>query len=165
MRLLRNRNGQNGRCQDGRRSRRNIDTVACISQNGTRAVGFCSRRLTSARAWGILRRMEPVTLTHVFLGLSRSDGRPDIDPLSFAHFLGEVVIPLFPGLTVTRGFGYWRSNISGRTMREDSRVLTIVHDGSAEMSERIEALRNAYKGRFAQETTLRVDTEGSADHS
>ncbi len=71
-------------------------------------------------------------------------------------FLDSEVTPRFPdGLTVLTGYGQWRNADS--LHKEGSRLLLIWALRPAESDPRIEAIRNAYKARFAQESVLRVD--------
>jgi hypothetical protein len=67
------------------------------------------------------------------------------------------VSPRFPdGLMVLTGYGQWRDSAGGRA-REKARVVEIWYRPSADSDARIEAIRAAYKGRFAQESVMRVD--------
>lgn len=107
------------------------------------------------------------TQTNLYFGFRMPNG-DDVADLAWRFFLSDVVSPLFPdGFNVTEGRGQWRT-AGGEIISEPSRVLTIVwHDerksGAVDPfsgpSERIETVRNAYKGRFRQESVLRVDSE------
>jgi hypothetical protein len=69
-------------------------------------------------------------------------------------FLADVVTPRFPdGLTVFPARGQWRGS-GGRTEREPSRVVEILHDDSAEARDRIHGIVRIYKARYQQESVL-----------
>ena len=59
------------------------------------------------------------------------------------------------GLTVFDGAGQWRG--SGGIVRERSRLLVIWYRPTGRSEADIEAIRAAYKQRFAQESVLRAD--------
>ena len=50
----------------------------------------------------------------------------------------------------------WRSSVGGRA-KEKSRIVEIWYRPSADSDTRIEAIRSAYKGRYGQESVMRVD--------
>jgi hypothetical protein len=67
------------------------------------------------------------------------------------------VTPRFPdGLTVLSGYGQWRGP-SGTIAKEPSRELLIWYRRNDRTDAEIEAIRQAYKTKFAQESVLRVD--------
>lgn len=76
----------------------------------------------------------------------------------WADFLDREVTTRFPeGLTVIEVYGQWRSPKTGSPiLRERSRMLVIVHRGSSEMAEKIEAIRSAWKQATGEESVLRV---------
>jgi hypothetical protein len=72
-------------------------------------------------------------------------------------FIETEVTPRFPdGLTVLTAYGQWRSR-SGEVAKEPSRVLVIWHRRGAGSEIDIEAIRQAYKTQFGQESVMRVD--------
>lgn len=74
----------------------------------------------------------------------------------FIRFLDEVVTPLFPdGLTVSDAQGRWRAP-TGETVRENSEVVMIVLPGHADDRAHLEAVRQAYRQRFHQDSVLLV---------
>jgi len=77
-------------------------------------------------------------------------------------FLNHEVTPRFPeGLTVVDGEGQWRDP-SGRTEKEHSRVLILIHSHKPEEDEKIEELRRLFCKKFHQQSVLRVDQEVKA---
>ena len=75
----------------------------------------------------------------------------------WSAFLDEEITPRFPeGLTVLSAYGQWRGQ-SGTISKERSIVLVIWYEPNQSREAAIEAIRLAYKERFAQESVMRVD--------
>ncbi|HVZ68639.1 MAG TPA: DUF3574 domain-containing protein [Rhizomicrobium sp.] len=90
----------------------------------------------------------------LLFGAATNDGTL-IDAIEWKDFLDREVTPRFPaGLTAYEAYGQWQGS-DGRIERGPSRALLIWYDGDA--STRIDAIREAYKKRFAQESVMRVD--------
>ncbi|HXB98424.1 MAG TPA: DUF3574 domain-containing protein [bacterium] len=97
----------------------------------------------------------------LYFGLSRPGGA--VTPEQWQAFLDAEVTPRFPdGLTVWPAAGQWRG-ASGRTEREASRVLEIVHPAGPDADAKLQAIRGAYKQRFHQESVLKVREAVQAD--
>jgi hypothetical protein len=96
--------------------------------------------------------------TELFFGTSRPDGNVVSDD-KFKRFLDQEVTPRFPdGLTLLTGQGQFR-NSNGVIIQEKSKVLILLYPlDDTEASNRIEAIRSAYKVAFQQESVLRVDS-------
>jgi hypothetical protein len=74
----------------------------------------------------------------------------------FHQFLDSELTPRFPnGLTVLDAAGQWRSP-SGQAVREPSKLVILALPGAAGGEDKIDAVRVAYKTRFAQEAVLVV---------
>ncbi len=98
----------------------------------------------------------PYTRLELLFGLGGQGGGA-VSEEDWRAFLEAEVTPRFPdGLTVLAGYGQWRGR-SGEIAREPSRVLLIWHRRGADAEADIEAIRNAYKARFGQESVMRVD--------
>jgi len=94
--------------------------------------------------------------TTLYFGLSRPAGK-DITPQEWQQFVDNDVTPRFrDGLTVLDARGQWLGN-DGKVAREQSKALMLIHGKDAQSESNIEALRNVYKSRFAQESVMRVD--------
>jgi len=89
-------------------------------------------------------------------GMSRRDAPPLSDE-EWQSFVDEEVTPRFPdGLTIFQGYGQWR-NSKGLIAKENSRLLLIWYEPKSDSDQRIQAIREAYKARFKQESVLRAD--------
>ena len=92
----------------------------------------------------------------LLFGADRAGGAP-VGEAEWSLFLDSEVTPRFPdGLTVFDGAGQWRGS-GGGILRERSRLLVIWYRPTGRSEADIEAIRDAYKRRFAQESVLRAD--------
>jgi uncharacterized protein DUF3574 len=92
----------------------------------------------------------------LLFGTSRPQGGA-VTEWEWSTFLDTEVTPRFPaGLTVLNGPGQWRGS-DGSLAKERSKMLVIWHEYSDRAEADIEAIRSAYKLRFAQESVMRVD--------
>jgi hypothetical protein len=112
----------------------------------------------AAHADGCPGPTAPMQQVELYFGAS-VQGRPFVTERAWSRFLDTEVTPRFPdGLTVLDGRGQWRSG-DGRIHGEATRVLLIIYKPDAASEGKIEALRDAYKKEFQQETApLRVNT-------
>jgi hypothetical protein len=105
---------------------------------------------------------EPMVETMLFLGMARPGGQ--VNEAEFARFIEAEVTPRWKeGYTILEGQGLWYSEQRQITEREPSRVLVRLHDGSAEASSGVEAIRAAYIRAFTQDAVLRTDRMTCAD--
>jgi len=92
----------------------------------------------------------------LLFGSSRRQGAP-ISEEEWTAFLDTEVTPRFPnGLTVISGPGQWRGK-DGHVEKERSFVLVVWYEPTSFADAQIEAIRSAFKQRFAQESVMRVD--------
>ncbi|OJH40348.1 DUF3574 domain-containing protein [Cystobacter ferrugineus] len=95
--------------------------------------------------------------TELFFGMNRENDVPVTDA-EFDDFVDTVVTPRFrDGLTVYDADGQYLMN-NGNLIHENSKILVLLHDGSAARSADINAIREEYKQRFHQESVLRIDS-------
>jgi uncharacterized protein DUF3574 len=115
----------------------------------------------SARGTAAPHCEESFSRTELFFGAARPDGSM-VTREEFGRFLEAEVTPRFPqGLTVLVGSGQFRG-AAGLVVHETSFVLILLYPGAPEGSDpRIEAIRDAYRARFAQESVLRVDSRAA----
>lgn len=103
--------------------------------------------------------LSPVATAELFFGrnIGPSLGVSDDD---WRRFVDEEVTPRFPdGLTVIDAAGQWRG-ADGAIAREPSKVVLLVLSGGADEDRAIEAVRQAYKARFRQESVLLLRRQG-----
>jgi hypothetical protein len=92
--------------------------------------------------------------TSLYFGLGSSDGSI-VTSDQWNEFIDEVVTPRFPdGLTVLAGRGQYTTKF-GKLVKENCRVVVILHPATAKANKAIEEIREAYKSRMHQETVLR----------
>lgn len=74
-------------------------------------------------------------------------------------FLNDEVTPKFPdGFIVVEGYGQYKDK-SGQIVKEKSRVLILLYAKKSrkDIDPKLEAIREAYKKAFQQESVLRLD--------
>lgn len=82
--------------------------------------------------------------------------KPGVSEAGFQKFVDEEITPRFPdGLTVMDGGGQWRGS-ENQLIREASKVVLIVLPKKRDTTQRIDAVRTAYKTRFNQDSVLLV---------
>lgn len=80
-------------------------------------------------------------------------GGGTIDDAAWRGFLAQNVTPRFPsGFTVIDGYGQWQQRATGRIIRENSTVIEIAADRSADTIWKFEAIRADYRQAFNQES-------------
>jgi len=100
--------------------------------------------------------------TELYFGLGRNGGG-EISAAEWTTFLDQEVTPLFPaGFTVVDAYGQWK-NAAGVVVRERSKILILLHDEDAASAGNLEAVRNAYKRRFGQESVIRSNQAADVD--
>ena len=72
---------------------------------------------------------------------------------AFAAFIDEEVTPRFPaGLTILDGKGQYRDGGRGVIVREPSKIVLIAVKDDADTRQKLAAIAEAYKRRFAQQS-------------
>ena len=91
----------------------------------------------------------------LLFGTARKGGQP-ISDAEWQAFLDAEVTPRFPdGFTVLSGYGQYRDG-AGKIVQEGARMLIVWH-APRDRNGDVEAIREAYKARFTQESVLRSD--------
>ncbi|KYF72113.1 ribosomal protein S3 [Sorangium cellulosum] len=99
---------------------------------------------------------DPMIRTELFFGLDRFE-EPSVTPEEWQEFVDTAVTPRFKdGLTQFDVDGQYLAS-TGELIREDSRLIMLLHDGGQAAHDSIEAIREEYKTRFDQESVLRID--------
>jgi len=96
-------------------------------------------------------------MARVELVFGLGSGKAQVSEKRWAHFLAREISPRFPdGFSLFEAKGQWRDRQS-HIVKEASRLLLIYYEASAEADQKIEAIRQAYKAQFHQESVLRAD--------
>jgi len=94
----------------------------------------------------------PQIRTTLYFGLSRPKG--SVSELDWQIFLRDQVTKRFPdGLTVWQAEGQWLNPV-GSIDREQSKVLLLVHADTAEARQAVQAVIQAYREAFDQQSVL-----------
>ena len=94
----------------------------------------------------------PQVRTTFYFGLARPKG--SVTELEWQMFLRDEVTKRFPdGLTVWEAEGQWRSP-AGNIDHEQSKVLLLVHPDTAAARQSVQAVIEAYRKKFEQQSVL-----------
>lgn len=116
------------------------------------ALGGFALGMTSTALPGVSTGCAKRVQERLFFGLNAPHG--EITDAEWDAFVETVVTPRFPaGLTVVEATGQWQTR-DKRVSRENSRVLEIIHENSADASRRIAEIASEYKTRYRQESVL-----------
>jgi uncharacterized protein DUF3574 len=90
--------------------------------------------------------------TTLYFGLSRPNG--SVSELEWQIFLRDEVTKRFPdGLTVWQAEGQWQT-AAGGIDREQTKVLLVVHGDTAAARQSVQAVIQAYRKAFDQQSVL-----------
>ncbi|MDX2263804.1 MAG: DUF3574 domain-containing protein [Hyphomicrobiales bacterium] len=119
-------------------------------------IGFTAAEAPQAPAVTCNAGATAMSRLELLFGMAKRDGGA-VSETEWRAFLDEEITPRFPdGLTVLIGEGQWRKP-DGGVGREAARILIIWHVANDTSESRIEAVRDAYKRRFQQDSVMRVD--------
>ena len=102
--------------------------------------------------------LEPKTTADLFFG--RNIGpTPGVSDADWAKFVDEEITPRFPnGLSISDVAGQWKGE-DGTIVREPSKAVMIVLSGEDREYARLDAIRDAYRQRFRQESVMLVQRQ------
>lgn len=101
-------------------------------------------------------------VTELFFGRDRVNGAP-VSDAEWQGFVDTSVTPRFQdGLTMFDVDGQYLMD-DGTLVRENSKVIILIHDGGASSSRDIDTIREEYKRQFSQESVLRMDSTACVD--
>lgn len=136
-----------------------INALAALAASGCIHVTETTTRAAPSAA---CRVGDPMVETMLYMGMLRPGG--SISRYEFQQFVEKEVAPRWKeGFTILDGEGLWLSEQRNITEREPSHVLVRLHDGGAEASAQVEAIRDAYIKAFEQDAVLRTDRQTCAD--
>jgi hypothetical protein len=105
--------------------------------------------------------LRPAHVERLYFGRNIAD-TATVSDSAWAGFVRDVLTPNFPdGATVWDAAGQWRDP-SGKTVREKSFVVELVHFVTPDVEARVVRVMDAYKRRFAQQSVLRLVAEAWA---
>jgi len=94
----------------------------------------------------------PALMFEVFFGRS-VPGRGEVTQAEWRRFEEEVIVAHLPGgYTILDASGAWRSQTTGKTIHENSKVLTVAMPDQAESVDAVTHIRAAYQARFQQQS-------------
>src|SRR5687767_12799189 len=103
-----------------------------------------------------------VIRSELYFGLSRRAGAK-VEPAAWARFLDTAITPRFPdGLTVIDAAGQYRGS-DGVLVREQSKVVVIVHPASAVADSSLARICRSYALSFDQESVMKISTPCSQE--
>ena len=108
----------------------------------------------SAPTNGCPKAGQRATAELIFGRSSEDPAHPLVTEAEFSKFLNDEATPRFPdGLTVIDAQGRWRAP-AGTAIHEPSEMVMIVLPGHPDDRQRLDALRDAYKRRYHQQSVL-----------
>lgn len=115
------------------------------------ALAGCSSLSVSSCPAGL----KPVTEARLFFGRAITGGG-EVSDENWRRFVDEEITPRFPdGFSVVDALGQWKDATG--IVHERSKMLIVVLTGDGQ--DRLEAVRNAYRQRFHQDSVLLIETK------
>jgi hypothetical protein len=97
---------------------------------------------------------QPLIRDMLYFGRNKPAGG-QVSDAEWESFLSDFVTPRFPsGLTVVHAMGQWRG-ASGAVEREQTAIVSLLHNGDSTAQASVAAVAAEYKSRFGQEAVLR----------
>lgn len=80
-------------------------------------------------------------------------GRGPVSDAEWAKFAADAITPNFPdGFTVFDGYGQWRNPATGTIAHDPAKILLVAAKRGPDLGDRINAVMDAYKSRFHQQS-------------
>jgi hypothetical protein len=99
-----------------------------------------------------LANEKPMLVTELFFGLSVK-GRGPVTRREWTAFVRQNVAPRFPaGFTVYEAEGHWLDPVSHAAVRENSKVMIIAAEDTAEVRTKIAEVSDLYRTAFHQQS-------------
>lgn len=107
----------------------------------------------------LLVSQKPMVVAELFFG-RETEGRSDVSEADWASFVDSVVAKQFPdGFTIMNGKGAWHDRWRDETRYEPSKVLVVAAPPSANLGAELQAVVDAYRRRFRQQSVGIVTTQ------
>ena len=101
-------------------------------------------------------------VAELFFGRKIKGGR-FVSDAQWAKFAAEIVTPNFPdGFTAFDADGQWRNPRTGQIARDPTKVLIVAVKRSPELAGRLQAVIDAYKTRYRQQSVGIVTRDSCA---
>jgi hypothetical protein len=95
---------------------------------------------------------KPTQIAEMMFGRKIGD-RIGVSEVEWGRFVDREITPRFPaGLTVYNAAGQWQDTATKKVVHEPSKIVHIVLPGDADEIERLNAIAEAYKNRFKQQS-------------
>jgi hypothetical protein len=126
---------------------RSLLRVTMVAVLATTGAGGAQAQLVDCRGG-----QKPTQVAQLMFGRKAGD-RIAVSEAAWAMFLDREITARFPaGLTVVNGAGQWQDTSTKRIVREPSKIVEIVLPGEADDIDRLNAIAEAYKSRFKQQS-------------
>jgi uncharacterized protein DUF3574 len=100
----------------------------------------------------LLPSEQRMLLTELFFGRNIKGGGV-LSDADWAKFAADTITPNFPdGFTAFDGEGQWRNPDTQRIGKERTKILLVAAKRSADLASRLQAVIDAYKARFHQQS-------------
>jgi hypothetical protein len=95
---------------------------------------------------------KPTQVAEMMFGRKIGD-RIAVSEIEWARFVNREITPRFPaGLTVFNATGQWQDKTNNKIIHEPSKIVQIVLPGEDDEIARLNAIVEAYKARFKQQS-------------
>jgi Protein of unknown function (DUF3574) len=132
-----------------------IAAILLLLLAGCTGSGPTTAETATARSAGLACRGDerPMLVAELFFGRTLPGGGM-VSEADWGAFVREVLTPTFPdGLTVLDASGQWFNPRTGRTTEaEPTKLVVLAIEETDIAGARLDAVRNAYRQRFAQES-------------
>jgi len=111
----------------------------------------------------VLPSEQRMLIAEIFFG-RKIKGGGFVTDAKWTKFAAEIVTPNFPdGFTAYDASGQWRDPQTGTIARDPTKVLVVAVKRSPELAGRLQAVMDAYKTRYHQQSVGIVTRDSCAD--
>jgi hypothetical protein len=110
----------------------------------------------------VLPSEQRMLVAELFFGRNIKNRTPLTDN-EWTQFAADTVTPNFPdGFTVFDGYGQWRNPATGSIAQDPTKILLVAARPSPDLPARLNAVMDAYKTRFRQQSVGIITQESCA---